>query len=413
VLAHDSVSTNHFEIRLRPEGVMLRDLGSTNGTWVGRGRLLDGSVSLYDGAIFYAGDTKLRLVQIEVGNIARSCLPSLGTMNGSSEAMREIFSLVERLAPTPITTLITGETGTGKEEVARSLHELSGRTGPFVVLDCATLPSNLAESAILGHVKGAFTGATTDRKGAFAAAQGGTVLLDEIGELPLTLQPKLLRVLDRHEVEPVGSSTTHAVDVRVLAATHRDLSQLVAEGRFRVDLLHRLRQIEVSLPPLRERPSDVAVLARHFLERARANFRQVVAAGIDDDVVHALSRRHWEGNVRELRQVVETLAHLAQGSTVTMEDFLRFVGMGRLRDMNGLRALAHWSTMTGKEATDAFMRHYFAMLFEATEGDVDKICARSDYSRKGLRGVYERLGIPWPPAPSGATRGGVRVEGSG
>src|SRR5690606_2182835 len=289
-----------------------------------------GTVSLFDGAVFYAGDTKLRLVEIEVGRLARSDRSHLGTMTGASPAMREIFAMLDRLGPTPLTTLITGETGTGKEEVARTLHELSGRRGSFVVLDCGTLPTHLAESAIHGHVKGAFTGATTDRMGAFEAADGGTVLLDEVGELPLELQPKLLRVLDRREVERVGSNRPRSVDVRVLAATHRNLSRGVADGSFRLDLLHRLRQVEVSVPPLRERPEDVPVLVRRFLEQAQARHGQRVAAAVDDEVLATLARRHWEGNVRELRQTVEALAHLAQGDAITLDDLQRLASRGRL-----------------------------------------------------------------------------------
>jgi DNA-binding NtrC family response regulator len=403
VLTDDSVSTSHFEIRLTAEGVILRDLGSTNGTWIGRSRLVDGTVSLFDGATFYAGDTKLRLVRIDVGKIARSDRPSLGTMMGASPAIREIFALLDRLAPTPLTTLITGETGTGKEEVARTVHDLSGRPGPFVVLDCATLPSNLAESAILGHVKGAFTGANTDRMGAFEAAEGGTVLIDEVGELPLELQPKLLRVLDRREVERVGSNKRKPVDVRVVAATHRNLAQMVAEGRFRLDLLHRLRQVEICVPPLRERSQDVEVLARHFLERARAVHGDAVATTIDEPVMAALGRRYWEGNVRELRQTIEALAHLARGGTIGVEDLQRFAGRGRLHDAADGTQLASFCEMPCKEAIDAFTRHYMAKLEEQCRGDIERMCTMAGYTRKGLRGLYERLSRPWPSGHGDAT----------
>ncbi|MEX1365584.1 MAG: sigma 54-interacting transcriptional regulator, partial [Nannocystaceae bacterium] len=395
-LTDSSVSTAHFELRLAPEGVLLRDLGSTNGTWLGKARLADGTVSLFDGAVFYAGDTKLRLVEIAVEPVARSERPSLGTMTGASPAMREIFALLTRLGPTPLTTLITGETGTGKEEVARTLHELSGREGPFIVLDCGTLPLNLAESAILGHVKGAFTGADSDRMGAFEAAHRGTVFVDEVGELPLALQPKMLRVLDRREVERIGSNERRAVDVRVLAATNRNLSTLVAEGQFRLDLLHRLRQIEVFVPPLRERPQDVPVLAREFLEQARALHGSEITTTIDEQALAALGRRHWEGNVRELRQLVEALAHLAQGGVITLDDVQRFGGRARVGDAADINQLGSLLSLPAKEAADAFMRHYLAKLEQLHHGDVEPIRATTGYSRKGLRGLYERLGRPWP-----------------
>lgn len=396
VLTDDSVSTSHFEIRLTTQGVLLQDLGSTNGTWIGRGRLGDGAVSLYDGATFYAGHTKLRLTRIDVGRIARSDRSRLGTMTGASPAIREIFAMIARLAPTPLTTLITGETGTGKEEVARTLHELSGRSGPFVVLDCGSLPANLAESKILGHVKGAFTGANADRTGAFEEADGGTLLLDEIGELPLELQPKLLRVLDRREVERVGSNKLKLVDVRLIAATHRSVAQMVADGRFRLDLLHRLRQVEICVPPLRERPEDVVVLARHFLERTRAANGEVVATGIDDRVVEELVRRYWEGNVRELRQTIETLAYLAKGDVITLDDFQRFAGRRPQHGGADGSHLATWRTLPCKQAVDAFTRHYVTTLEEEHRGDIEQMCSVAGYTRKGLRGLYDRLGLPWP-----------------
>ncbi|MCH9679821.1 MAG: sigma-54-dependent Fis family transcriptional regulator, partial [Deltaproteobacteria bacterium] len=176
VIDDESVSTTHFEIKLGAHGIVLRDLGSTNGTWIGRSRLLDGAVSLFDGATFYAGNIKLRLTQIDVGSVARSTAPTLGTMTGKSPVMAELFALMARLGPTPITALITGETGTGKEEAARTLHALSGRQGPFVVLDCGSLPTGLAESAISGHAKGAFTGAASDSPGAFEKGQAGTLV---------------------------------------------------------------------------------------------------------------------------------------------------------------------------------------------------------------------------------------------
>lgn len=403
VLTDESVSTSHFEIRLTPQGVILRDLGSTNGTWLGRGRLVDGTASLYDGATFHAGDTKLRLTRIEVGRIARSDRPRLGTMTGASPAIREIFALLERLAPTPLTTIVTGETGTGKEEVARTLHELSGRSGPFVALDCGSLPATLADSKIHGHVKGAFTGATSDRVGAFEAADGGTLLLDEIGELPLELQPKLLRVLDRREVERVGSNKPRAVDVRVIAATHRNVAQMVADGRFRLDLLHRLRQFEICMPPLRERPQDVAVLARHFLERARARYGEGVAMEIDERAIEALTRRHWEGNVRELRQTIETLAHLAKDDVVTVDDLQHIASGARRHDEADAHQLASWRALPCKEAIDAFTRHYVLELEEEHKGDIERICSAAGYTRKGMRGLYERLGLPWPASRDDST----------
>ena len=397
VLDDESVSTAHFELKLGPKGVLLRDLGSTNGTWIARGRLDDGTISLFDGAAFYAGNVKLRLVDIDVGNVARSTDERLGTMSGRSAPMAELFALLARLAPTPITTLVMGETGTGKEEVARTLHSLSLRKGSFVVLDCGSLPAGLAESSILGHVKGAFTGAHSNTPGAFERAHLGTLLLDEIGELPLELQPKLLRVLDRREVQRIGGTKVHPVDVRIVAATNRNLAQLVADGKFRLDLYHRLRQIELTVPPLRARPDDIPLLARRFL----ADFRQSEGRAVELEASAAalLSELYWEGNVRQLHQTVQRLAFLAEDSRITVEAIRRFGDDRKRGDPRADETLANvleWMSKPYKEAVDEFQRHYFSELFEQARGDVDEICRRAGYSRKGLLGLARRFGLPWP-----------------
>lgn len=392
VLDHESVSSTHFEMRFDVGGVHLRDLGSTNGTWLGRNRLEDGTVSMFDGGSFYAGDVKLRLTQIKLNNVVQSTERHLGTMTGQSPAMAELFSLLIRLAPTPITTLITGETGTGKEEVARTLHKLSKCKGQFVVLDCGAFVASLAESAIFGHKKGAFTGAIGDAKGAFEQAEGGTLLLDEIGELPLELQPKLLRVLDRREVQRIGEHTPRAVDVRVIAATNRNVAQLVADGAFRLDLYHRLRQIEITTVPLRERPEDIPLLAEQFLSQFRRAHGRAV--GLEPAALAVLGRQRWDGNVRELRQTIERLAFLVVGDTITAEDLRRFGDDRGVAASAGLGAeVTRWLGMPFKDAADEFQGVYFRALFEAAGGDLDLICARSGYSRKGLQALARRLGL--------------------
>lgn len=394
VLEHDSVSLNHFEMKLGPGGVSLRDLGSTNGTWLGRSRLDDGTATLFDGATFYAGDIKLRLAEIAVGSVARSTSATLGTMTGHSPAMAELFALLSRLAATPITTLVMGETGTGKEEVARTLHQLSMRTGPFVVLDCGAIPAGLAESRIFGHMRGAFTGAIADAPGVFERANGGTLLLDEVGELPLDLQPKLLRVLDRPEVQRVGDDTVRQVDVRVIAATNRNLARAVADGAFRLDLFHRLGQIEIVLPPLRSRPEDIPILAERFLAEFRQRHERHLE--IDSDAINALSQLRWEGNVRQLKQMVESMAFLAEEDVINLECLRKFGGArGVQRPQASAADVNGWMSQPYKQAADEFQEKYFSELFRETDGDIDEICKRSGYSRKGLRGVAKRLGLPW------------------
>lgn len=236
---------------------------------------------------------------------------ALGDMLGGSGTMKEVFESLKRVAATDATVLVTGETGTGKELVARSIHEASGRKDkPLVRVNCAAIPGTLMESEFFGHERGAFTGATTKRDGRFTLADGGTIFLDEVGELPLDLQAKLLRVLQEGEFEPLGSARTRKVDVRVVAATNRDLTTLVAEGRFREDLFYRLNVFPLRVPPLRERGADVALLARAFVERfARRMGRRIAPLHSDD--IRRLQAYSWPGNVRELQNVIERAIILA------------------------------------------------------------------------------------------------------
>ena len=238
---------------------------------------------------------------------------------GSSPLMRRSLELVERVAPARTTVMLLGESGTGKEVFARALHRLSGRTGPFIAINCAAIPDNLLESELFGHEKGAFTGATARRDGRFHLAHGGTLLLDEIGDLPLALQGKLLRVLQEGEVERVGGGRSMAVDVRVLAATNRVLEEEIAAGRFRQALYYRLNVISIDLPPLRERGGDVPRLAHHFLRRyASVNGKDVSV--ITADAMEALVAYRWPGNVRELENVMERAVVLARGSEIDLPD---------------------------------------------------------------------------------------------
>jgi len=243
---------------------------------------------------------------------------------GRSPPMQRLFELVERVAPTRATVLVTGETGTGKELVARAVHDLSDRARrPFVAVNCSALPETLLESELFGHVKGAFTGALRDHKGLFQAAASGTLFLDEIGDMPLTLQVKLLRVLQEREVRPVGSAQSVKMDVRVISATHRDLRAEIAAGRFREDLYYRLNVVSLTLPPLAARREDIPLLANHFLTHFWERHRQPGEATprITEAALDFLRSRPWRGNVRELQNVVEQLAVLAEpGQGVQPDD---------------------------------------------------------------------------------------------
>jgi len=236
----------------------------------------------------------------------------------ASQPMIDLLELLERTAAYKTTALLTGESGTGKEVLARAIHAQSPRRNePFIAVNCGAIPENLLESELFGHVKGAFTGANRARRGLFAEANGGSIFLDEVGELPPPLQVKLLRVLQEEEIRPVGDSKSHAIDVRVIAATARDLEQEIAESRFREDLFYRLNVVRLHVPALRERREDIPLLVDHFLARFRTSLGKPVR-GIGDEPLDRLSRYRWPGNVRELENVIERAVILADGDHLTL-----------------------------------------------------------------------------------------------
>ena len=307
VLTDGAVSRFHCELRVDGGTVTVHDLGSRNGTTVDGVAVL--AAVLHPGAVLGVGRTRIRCEPDgERVVVPLSAASAFGRMAGSTPVMRAVFALLERAAPTEATILLHGETGTGKEAAAESIHAASPRKdGPLIVIDCGALPPNLLEAELFGHEKGAFTGAVAARAGAFEAARGGTIFLDEIGELSIELQPKLLRVLERREVKRVGADHYHPVDVRVLAATHRDLRAEVNAKRFRADLYYRLAVVEVTLPPLRERLGDLPLIVDRLLEGLPAAARAELAAPA---FVDHLARHRWPGNVRELRNYLERCAAL-------------------------------------------------------------------------------------------------------
>ncbi len=243
----------------------------------------------------------------------------LDRMVGKSEAMQRVFELVKKIGPARTSILLSGESGTGKELVARALHHLAGEpraSGPFVGINCGAIPDNLLESELFGHTKGAFTGAAADKRGLFEAASGGTLLLDEVGELSGAMQVKLLRVLQERKVKPVGATAEREVDVRVIAATHRDLDAEVERGSFRRDLFYRLNVVQIHLPPLHTRREDIPLLAEHFLRKHAAALGRPPLAGFAPDAMKALCEYDYPGNVRELENVVERAVALETGSRV-------------------------------------------------------------------------------------------------
>jgi two-component system response regulator GlrR len=304
------VSRLHAELELDDQGVWLRDLGSSNGTWLDKVRV--DRVHFEANGRFRVGGTQLELTfEAQPTKVPLWPQDRLGALLGRSEAMRELFMQLTKCANSDASVLVQGATGTGKELVAHELHSASRRAEqPFVVIDCASLPENLLEAELFGHARGAFTGAIAARVGAIESADGGTVFLDEVGELPLAMQPKLLRVLESHVVRRIGETEHRPVDVRFVSATHRDLERMVAQGQFREDLFFRLSVLPLEVPSLRQRPSDIPLLLNHFLGDR--------AGPLDAGTIELVTSQRWPGNVRQLRSFAERVVALGAERATAM-----------------------------------------------------------------------------------------------
>jgi len=320
VLADDSVSKHHLELTVAPDGYRIVDLSSSNGTFLGGVRVSD--ITITEPVTLHLGTTTIRIAPAAVEKeVPASARVNFGSVLGRSVAMRELFEQLEAVSRSDCSVLLEGETGVGKEQVAESIHQESARKEqPFVVVDCGALAGELLESELFGHAKGAFTGADAERKGLLAMADGGTLFLDEVGELPMPLQAKLLGVLERRKVTPVGTSVARAVDLRVIAATNRNLAREVNEGRFRSDLFFRLAVVRLRVPPLRERLDDIPMLVEHFLGVLREREGAHVPSTLSPIELARLSAQPWAGNVRELRNAVERAALKIGGPVPQVEE---------------------------------------------------------------------------------------------
>src|SRR5512138_287913 len=313
------------------------------------------------------------------------------TMVFASEAMRRLAVLVARVAPRDVTVLLAGESGTGKERVAEAIVLASRRADrPFVRFNCAALTPELAEAELFGHARGAFTGAVRSRPGLFREADGGTILLDEVGELAPNAQAKLLRVLQEGEVRPVGEERARTVDVRVIAATHRDLAEEVRAGRFREDLLYRLDVVKLRIPPLRERPEDVPVLARHFLDRFAQRFG-VEPLRVPDALFDRLSAHAWPGNVRELENAIEALVALSPPDGL---DLSLLPGGGA--------SAAEGAALPLKERVQAYERGLVVEALRAARGNRTEAARRLGISRVTLHDKLRRYGLATADEGEGA-----------
>ncbi len=328
VLGDDTVSRYHCKITQEDNCYVLVDLRSTNGTFINKVRIRE--AFLKPGSIVSVGQSQLRFnAREEEVEIVPSRADRCAGLIGANGKMREIYSIIEKIAPTATTVVIDGETGTGKEVVAQAIHSLSPRAkNDLVVFDCGAVPPNLIESELFGHEKGSFTGAVMTRQGLFEQADGGTLFLDELGELPLDLQPKLLRALEQREVRRVGSTKAAKVDVRIIAATNRNLEEEVRAGRFRQDLFYRLSVVRLHLPSLRDRADDIPLLVQHFLETGPYNQApngSPRVRGIARDAMTALQTYPWPGNVRELVNVVERAVSFCDHEVIQLSDLPDYV----------------------------------------------------------------------------------------
>jgi DNA-binding NtrC family response regulator len=385
------VSRFHFHLLKEKNAWRVRDTGSTNGTSIQGVRFHDAELPSPE-AVFDLGDSRVRVT--EVASLAQVELldqPTFGELYGRSLAMQKLFAMLERVAAHDTNVLIEGESGTGKELVATEIVKRSSRARkPFVVVDCGAISPNLIESELFGHVRGAFTGADRDRMGAFEAAQGGTVFLDEIGELPLEMQPKLLRALEAREVRRLGETQTRKVDVRVVAATNRQLEREVNQGRFREDLFFRLSVVTLRIPPLRERPEDIELLVNVFLDALDATKH---AHLFTRELLENLSVHPWPGNVRELRNYVERTIVL-QSTDVPVAARASSDESAETSRSDMRHPDLSLSFRDAKERVLAeFEVAYLTALLDWAQGNVSRAARKAKMDRMNLHRLVQRYGL--------------------
>ena len=384
-LTDSTVSRYHLELHPRADGVRVKDLGSTNGTFIGGARVTE---LLVEGdAVVTVGKTALRISATDAVVEAVDGPSSFGHVLGTSPGMRRIFGVLERVAPSDSTIVLTGETGTGKELFAEAIHQASPRRHkPLVVVDCGAIAPSLIASELFGHVKGAFTGAVSDRMGAFLEADGGTLFLDELGELPLDLQPMLLRALEAGTVKRLGENKPRRIDVRVIAATHRDLEGAVKAGRFREDLYYRLAVVLIRIPPLRERLEDLPLLIRHFVTQMGRPDVQ-----LSDPMLSRFAAYPWPGNLRELRNVVERSLLGANNDPAAV------LPPGEAPAVSSSRGGAEIAEIPFKEAKDrlveTFTREYLETLLVRCEGNISEVARVSKLTRPYVHQLMSRYGL--------------------
>jgi DNA-binding NtrC family response regulator len=384
VIEDPEVSAIHCELRATDQGILVRDLGSTNGTFVGAMRVHE--VVVRTPTDIGLGATRITVEPSTKQRVDVGFADHFGPLVGTSPKMRRVFGILEKIAATPLSLIILGETGTGKDLVAKAVHDRSPRKAkPFIVLDCSSMPPTLAESLLFGHEKGAFPGATERRKGALAEAHEGTLFLDELGELPLDLQPKLLRALAEKQIKRVGGTSYDPVDVRILAATRRDLGTEMNAGRFRSDLYFRIAQVRIELPALRERLADLPFLVEDICKRVeKPEQAPAVLAWIEQ----RLASHDWPGNVRELVNVASVAATLAD-TPGAIDDVLTLT---RAPDDPGSGPATAFGEAK-RTAIAAFERDYFIGLAKRAKGNVSEMARQSGMERHHVRAYLRKYGV--------------------
>lgn len=392
MLKDETMSRVHFEIHKMKDGYVLKDAESLNGTLINGVRVREAYLSA--GSIIRAGKTELKFASMdETFDITPSKKTKFLNLIGGSVAMRRIYTIIEKVAPTDVTILIEGESGTGKELIAAAIHEKSKRNKKsFVVFDCSAVAENLIESELFGHEKGSFTGAIGMRQGAFELADGGTIFLDEIGELTIDLQPKLLRALEQRSVKRVGGDRHLSVDVRVVAATNRNLEAEVKKENFREDLFYRLNVVPIYLPPLRKRKEDIPMLIEHFIEEHNAANKDRPVAGIDQGAMDALMSYDWPGNVRELRNTVSRMISFMEKDRITLEDVPERVRIPVAKAELDIR-----EDLGFKEAKDqwiaSFERQYLAEVLKKNNNNISAAAKEAGIDRKSVQRLVRKYNL--------------------
>lgn len=401
VVSDKTVSRNHIEIQVTDDNsYLLKDLNSTNGTMINGMKVKEAFLS--QGDQIEIGETKIEFQTYDENvHIEPSNKNEFADMVGKSRKMRQIFGVLERISPSQATVIIEGETGTGKELVAKAIHQHSLRKDKaFITFDCSAVAANLIESELFGHTKGSFTGAHKDRMGAFETANGGTIFLDEIGELTLDLQPKLLRALEQREIKRVGSTKAVKLDVRVISATNKNLKDEVKAGRFREDLYYRLSVVKIQVPSLRERLEDIPLIVEKLLNVARYNRKDdssFYVTRVEDDALKILQRYQWPGNVRELNNILERAVSFAEKGVIKGSHLQYVFSEVESGEEATVRLQNIDLDKPFKEAKqiviESFEKEYLQELLQRNNGNVSKAAREAKIDRKHLRNLLIKYAI--------------------